>query len=335
MPAVKAAVIHRYGGPEVLRIEERPEPEVHPSDVLIDVAAASLNPLDFKLREGKVKLVLRLDLPQILGCDVAGRVRAVGSAVTRFKVGDEVFARLEKDRMGAFAERVAAHERVVALKPARSSFEEAASLPLAALTSLQALRTSAKLQPQQRVLIHAGAGGVGTLAIQIAKALGLWVATTTSTKNVELVRSLGADEVVDYTKARFVEKLRGLDAVFDTLGAESEIASFEVVKPGGVVVGISGLPDAAFAKQWLPWFVRPALPLLTIRRTLAAKRAKARFEYLFMRADGAELAEIGHWVEAGVVRPILHQTFPFHEVHAAFAELERGRARGKIVLAMR
>ena len=327
---MRALVAERYGGPEVLAIVDRPEPEPGPRDVKIAVKAASLNPLDFKLRDGKVKLVLPLVPPVALGCDVAGVITAVGSEVTTFRAGDEVYARLEKDRMGGLAEHVCAIASVVAKKPARASFEEAAAIPLAALTSLQALREAAALTAGQRVLIHAGAGGVGSLAIQIAKILGLHVTTTTSTKNAGFVRELGADAVVDYTKHEPLPS--DLDAVFDTLGGQSELASLAAVKRGGIVVGVGGLPDGAFAKQWLPAFARPVIWLATGKRRRAAARAGARFVYLFMRPDGAQLAELAGWIDAGRLRPILHRTYPFAEVREAFAELERGRARGKIVV---
>jgi alcohol dehydrogenase len=330
---MKAVVARRYGGVEVLDLAQRPEPEVGPTDVLIAVRAASLNPLDYKIRNGDVKLVLPLRPPIALGCDVSGVVAGVGARVSRFAVGHEVYARLEKMRMGALAERVAADESVVALKPARASFAEAAAVPLAALTSLQALRESAALQPGQRVLIHAGAGGVGTFAIQVAKILGLWVATTTSTKNIELVTSLGADEVIDYTKQRVSDRVRDLDAVFDTLGA-SEVESLSVVKRGGVVVGIGGLPDVRFARESLPWWGTAAIWLATTRRRRAAARAGARFVYLFMRPDGGQLAELASWIDRGQLKPIIHRVYPIAEFRDAFAELERGRARGKIVVTM-
>lgn len=329
---MKAVVAERYGGPEVVAIVERPEPEVGPSDVLIGVRAASLNPLDFKIRDGKAKLAIRVTPPIALGCDVAGVVAAVGSAITRVKVGDEVFARLEKLRMGGLAERVAADEKVVALKPKRSSFEEAASVPLAGLTALQALRDVAGLTIGQRVLVHAGAGGVGSLAIQIAKNLGLWVATTTSTKNVDFVKSLGADEVIDYTKDKVEDRVRDLDAVFDTLGGASELAALGLVKRGGIVVGIGGLPDGEFARTGMPAWSRPVIWLITGKRRRAAAKAGVRFQYLFMTPDGTQLAELARWIDRGTLRPILHKTYPFAEVAEAFAELERGRARGKIVV---
>lgn len=327
---MQALVAQRYGGLDVLAVVDRPEPEVGPRDVLIAVKAASLNPLDAKIRDGKVKLVLPLKPPIALGCDVAGIVERAGDGVTRFRAGDEVFARLEKGRMGGLAERVAASEEVVAAKPAKASFEEAAAIPLAGLTALQALREAAQLTSGQHVLIQAGAGGVGSLAIQIAKILGLQVTTTTSTKNVEFVRQLGADAVVDYTKHEPLPT--GLDAAFDTLGGASELASLAAVKPGGTVVGIGGLPDAAFARARLPAFTRPAIWLMTGKRRRAAARAGATFTYLFMRPDGAELAELAGWIDAGRLRPVLHRTYPLAEVREAFAELERGRARGKIVV---
>ncbi|HVV82508.1 MAG TPA: NADP-dependent oxidoreductase [Kofleriaceae bacterium] len=331
---MKALVIHRHGGPEVMKLEDVPAPVVGPRDVLIDVGAAALNPLDFKVREGKLKLVTPLRFPQVLGCDVAGVVAKVGAEVTRFEVGDPVFARLEKGRMGGLAEQVAADEAVVARRPSSISVGEAASIPLAGLTSLQALRDVAGVTPGQRVLVHAGAGGVGSLAIQIGKHLGAHVLATASTKNLALLRELGADEAVDYTTGDD-RALHDLDVVFDTLGGASELRSLAQVRPGGVVVGVSGLPDGAFARERLPAWIRPGLWAATLRRRLAARRAKASFRFLFMRPDGAELAELAAWIDAGHLRPLVHRTYPFAEVAEAFAELERGRARGKIVVAIR
>ena len=331
---MKALVIHRYGGPDVMVIEERPAPAVGPRDLLIRVRAASLNPLDFKIRQGTpVRFALGLRFPIALGCDVAGTVDQVGAEVTRFRPGDEVFARLEKSRMGGLAELVAADESVAAPRPREASMEEAASIPLAALTSLQALREVAAVQPGQRVLIHAGAGGVGSLAIQIAKKLGAHVTTTCSGRNVELVRSLGADDVIDYTREDVSSRARDLDMVFDTLGA-SEKTSLSLCRPGGIVVGVSGMPDAAFVREWLPAWFRPLVWMATLGRRRAASRAGARFQFLFMRPDGAQLAELASWIDDGTLRPLLHRVYPFAEVRAAFEELEKGRARGKIVVSM-
>jgi NADPH:quinone reductase-like Zn-dependent oxidoreductase len=199
------------------------------------------------------------------------------------------------------------------------------------LTALQALREVAKVQAGQRVLIHAGAGGVGSLAIQIAKHLGAHVLATASTRNLELLTSLGADEAVDYTTGA-AEALRDLDVVFDTLGGDSEKRSLAQVRRGGVVVGVSGMPDLPFARTSMPAFIRPVIWLATAGRRRAARKAGAEFHFLFMRPDGAQLAELGALIDAGVLRPLLHKTYPFAEVHEAFAELERGRARGKIVV---
>ncbi len=329
---MKALVIHRYGGPDVMKVEDRPAPAVGDRDVLIDVRAASLNPVDFKLREGKVKLITDPPRPIGLGCDVAGVVAATGKDVTRVRAGDEVFARLEKSRMGGLAEQVAAHEDVVAIKPRGLSFAEASSIPLAGLTALQALRDVAGVKPGQRVLIHAGAGGVGSLAIQIARRLGAHVLATGSTGNLELIKSLGAHEAVDYTVAGAVEAVRELDVVLDTLGGDSEKRSLAQVRRGGVVVGVAGMPDLPFARTSLPGWVRPVIWLITAGRRRAARKAGAEFRYLFMRPDGSQLAELGAWIDDGTLKPLIHRTYPLTEVGEAFAELERGRARGKIVV---
>lgn len=304
-------------------------PDPGPRDVRIAVRAASLNPIDAKICRGKLKLALRLAPPIALGCDVAGVVDAVGNEVTALKIGDEVYARLEKNRMGGLAEAVLADHSVVARKPAKASFVEAAAIPLAALTALQALREVAAVGRGHRVLIHAGAGGVGTFAIQIAKQLGAKVSTTTSGRNADFVRQLGADEVIDYTRNEPLP--RELDAVFDSLGT-TELASLAAVKPGGVVVGIGGLPDGEFARQWLPAFARPAIWWMTRKRRAAARAHGVRFVYLFMRPDGEQLAELARWFDEGRLRAVIHREYPLAEVREAFAELERGRSRGKIVV---
>lgn len=326
----------RYGGPDVLELGEVPEPTAGPRDVVIDVHAAGLNPLDFKIRLGKLRMITNYRLPLVLGNEVAGVVRSVGAEVRGFAPGDRVFARLEKDRMGGLAERVAADVSVVARMPVNLDFPEAAGLPLAGLTALQALRESAALRHGQRVLIHAGSGGVGSLAIQIAKRLGLWVATTTSGRNAAFVRELGADQVVDYTAADVTEVVRELDAVFDTLGNATEMEALKMLRPGGVTVGISSMPDDPTARRLgVAAPVRLLLALMTTRRRRAYARAGRRYVYLFMRPDGAQLAELAAWVESGALRPIVHKIYPLEEARLAFEELERGRARGKIVVRLR
>jgi NADPH:quinone reductase-like Zn-dependent oxidoreductase len=331
---VRAIVIDRYGKNDVVRLEpDAKAPIVRPRDVLIDVRAASVNPIDFKLRSGKLKVIRRFAFPLTLGCDASGVVREVGPEVTRFKPGDEVFARLDKERMGAFAEQAVADEAIVAKKPSSLDHEHAAALPLVGLTSWQALVDEGGLKKGQKVLIHAGAGGVGTVAIQLAKHVGAHVATTTSTKNVELVRSLGADTVVDYTKEDFAKVLSDYDLVFETLGGEIELKSFGVLKRGGVMVSIAGLPDAKFLKDnGANAFLIFALRLLTRKRTRAASRHGVRFAYLFMRPDGEELAMLGGLADQGKLKPIVDRVFALEETKDALAYVESGRAKGKVVI---
>jgi NADPH:quinone reductase-like Zn-dependent oxidoreductase len=331
MTTMKAAVAIHFGGPGVLELKDVPEPAVGPRDVLVEVRASSLNPVDAKIRAGELKLVLSARPPMILGCDVAGVVKAVGAEVTRFRAGDEVYGRLEKNRMGGLAERVAADESVLALKPKSLGFDEAAALPLVTLTALQALRDVAKLEPGQRVLVHACAGGLGSMAVQIAKIMGLKVVGTASGKNEALARELGADEFIDYTCED--PSARGpVDAVLESVGGDSELASLRACKRGGVVVGVAGLPDLAFARASMPWFAPLGIRWMTRARRAEEKRTGVRYVWMFMRPDAAQLEEIARLVDAGKLRPVVHRTYPLAEVAEAFAELERGRSRGKIVV---
>jgi NADPH:quinone reductase-like Zn-dependent oxidoreductase len=328
---MKAAVAVGFGGPDVLKLDEVAEPVVGPSDVLVEVRAASLNPVDAKIRAGGLKLVLATRPPMILGCDVAGVVKTVGEKVTRFRAGDEVYGRLEKARMGGLAERVAADESVLAPKPRSIGFDDAAALPLVTLTALQCLRDTARLEAGQRVLIHAAAGGLGSVAVQIAKIMGLFVVGTASAKNHAFVRELGADEVIDYTKEDLSARGK-VDAVLESIGGASELASLRACKPGGLVVGVAGLPDLAFARSSMPWFAPALIWVMTRGRRAQAKRTGARYEWLFMRPDSAELDEITRWVDEGRLKAVVHRTYPLADVKEAFAELERGRSRGKIVV---
>jgi alcohol dehydrogenase len=328
---MKAFGIRRYKGP-IERLE-LPRPEPGPDDLLVRVRAASVNPLDFKIQSGGVKVVTPYRMPLILGNDLSGDVEAVGAQVTRFKPGDAVYARLDKDRIGAFAEWALVREPAAALKPVRLDYRQAASLPLAGLTAWQALVDIARLEPGMKVLIHAGSGGVGTLAIQLAKHLGAKVATTASARNHELVRSLGADLVIDYKTTRFEEVARDQDIVFDTQGGETLLRSFDAVKAGGVVVTVGGRPDGTWARGWglslpLVWI----LTLLARPITKRAKRRPARFEYLFMRPSGEELDQISTLVEKGAIRPVLDRTFAFDQTAEAVAYVESGRAVGKVVI---
>lgn len=328
---MKAFAIDRYRGD--LTAREVPGPAPGPGDVVVAIAAASVNPLDFKLRDGEFKAILPYKMPLILGNDLAGTVVAVGDGVQRFKIGDEVFARPGKDRIGTFAERIAVAEGDLALKPASLGMTDAAALPLVALTAWQVLVERAQLKPGQKVLIHAGSGGVGTIAIQLARHLGATVATTVGPDNIELVKSLGADIVVDYRKDDFAKRLSGYDVVLNSLGSAVLEKSLAVLKPGGKLISISGPPDPAFGREiGANAIVRQLLRLLSFRIRRKARRRGVDYSFLFMRADGTQLAEIAKLVDAGAIRPVIDRVFGFDETPAAMARVESGRSRGKVVI---
>lgn len=290
---MKAFTVGRYGDKDAVRAGDVPEPDVGADDVLVQIRAASINPLDRMIRDGEMKTVLPYKVPFVLGNDLAGVVVEVGAAVTRFAVGDEVFARPDKNRIGTFAERIAVHQDDVAIKPATLTMEEAASLPLVALTSWQALVERAHVQPGQKVLVHAGSGGLGTIAVQLAKQLGAYVATTTSTANVDLVKRLGADVVVDYKKQAFETVLHDYDVVLDSLGGETLKKSLDVLRPGGKVISVAGPPDAAFGRELgANPVVRLVMSALSFRTRRAARRRNVTYSFLFMKASGDQLREL-------------------------------------------
>lgn len=333
---MKAFIVDRYGKKGSLRMGEMPEPPLREDDVLVQVHAASVNPLDSKIAAGEFKLILPYPLPLILGNDFAGVVVGVGSGVRRFKPGDEVYARPDADRIGAFAQFIAIREDSLAIKPKNLTMEEAASMPLVGLTAWQALIEKANLKKGQRVLIHAGSGGVGTFAIQLAKHIGASVATTTSTANLDWVKALGADAVIDYTKDDFTTVLRDYDVVLNSLGGEVLEKSLQVLKPGGKLISISGPPDPDFARELgLPWIVRQVVRLLSYRIRKQAKRHRVSYSFLFMKANGGQLREIGRLVESGVIRPVVDRVFPFESTNEAMAYVETGRAKGKVVIKVR
>jgi NADPH:quinone reductase-like Zn-dependent oxidoreductase len=333
---VKAFVVDRYQSNSALRLGEMPEPEVRDRDVLVAIHAASLNQLDAKIRDGEFKLILPYRLPLILGNDVAGVVVRVGSKVRGFKSGDEVYARPHQDRIGTLAELIAMNEADVALKPKNLTMQEAASIPLVGLTAWQVLIERAKLKQGQKVLIHAGSGGVGTFAIQLAKHIGATVATTTSTENVDLVRSLGADVVIDYKKEDFAKLLNGYDVVLNSLGKDTLEKSLRVLKPGGKLVSISGPPDIAFAKDsGFNWFLQQVMGLLSLGIRRKAKRHGISYSFVFMRANGEQLSRITSLIESGVVRQVVDRIFPFHATNEAMAYMASGRAKGKVVINVR
>jgi NADPH:quinone reductase-like Zn-dependent oxidoreductase len=331
---MKAFIVERYRK-DGLRAAELSEPRPGDRDVLVRVHAAGVNPLDAKIRDGDFKLILRYRPPFVLGHDVAGVVVQVGAAVRKFKAGDEVYARPRDHRIGTFAELIAIDQDDVAFKPAALSMVEAAAMPLAGLTAWQALVARANVTAGQKVLIHAGSGGVGTIAIQLAKQLGATVATTTSTANVEWVKELGADLVIDYKQDDFATVLSGYDVVLDPLGGKNLAKSLAVVKPGGLVIGIAGPPDPAFARQIdAPAFLRVAVTVLSRRVRRQAKRLGVRYSFLFMRADGAQLEELTALIDAGHLRPIVDRVFPFDATLDALAYVDQGRAKGKVVVTL-
>ncbi|MFI5966382.1 NADP-dependent oxidoreductase [Streptomyces asoensis] len=332
---MKAFVVEKYGK-DGARAAEVPEPVIGDRDVLVRVSAAGINPLDKLVRNGEFKQFLKYKRPFVLGHDVAGVVTQVGSAVRGFEVGDEVYARPRDLRVGGFAEFIAIDVDDVAPKPASLSLEEAAAVPLVALSAWQVLVERAHVRPGQKVLIHAGAGGLGSTAVQLAKHLGATVATTVNPRNEELVRSLGADVVVDYTKEDFSKVLSGYDLVLDSVGGANLEKSLTVLKPGGLAVSAVGPPDAAFAKQ----IGAPAvmgLVMSTLSRKIR-KRARAlgvRYEFFFMEASGSQLRKLGALYDSGKLRPVIDSTFPFDRTLEAMAYLEQGRTKaGKVVVSM-
>jgi NADPH:quinone reductase-like Zn-dependent oxidoreductase len=333
---MKAFILDRYGTADRVRAGDMPDPELREDAVLVQVHAAGVNLLDSKIRNGEFKLILRYGLPLVLGHDVAGVVIRVGPRVRRFKAGDEVYARPADGRIGAFAEFIAIKEDDVAIKPKALTMEEAASIPLVGLTAWQALIERANLKKGQRVLIHAGSGGVGTFAIQLAKHIGATVATTTSTANVDLVRSLGADVVIDYKKEDFSHVLRDYDVVLNSLDKVTLEKSLRVLKPGGQLISISGPPDAAFARSiGASWVFRMIIGFLSYGIRAKAKRRHAQYSFLFMRADGGQLTKITSLIDDRLIRPVVDRVFPFASTKEAMAYVEAGRAKGKVVVSLK
>jgi NADPH:quinone reductase-like Zn-dependent oxidoreductase len=331
---MKAFVVEKYGK-DGLRAAEVPEPEVGDGDVLVKVSAASVNPLDMMVRNGEFKQLLKYRPPFVLGHDVAGVVTRVGSDVGDFQVGDEVYARPRDLRIGTFAEYIAIDQDDVAPKPDSLTLHEAAAVPLVLLAAWQALVDRAHLKPGQKVLVHAGSGGLGSTVIQLAKHIGATVATTASGENAELVRSLGADLVVDYKKENFAEVLSGYDVVLDSLGGENLEKSLTVLKPGGQAISVTGPPDPGFAKQLgAPKFMGVVMGLLSRKVHKQARKLGVSYSFLFMQANGAQLRELAALYDAGHLRPVMDKTFPFDQTLEALAYAEQGRANGKVVITL-
>ena len=329
---MRAMVIDRYGKVP-MRLTEMSTPAIGEYEVLAEIHAASINPIDFKIRDGKVKMLVKYKMPLILGNDFSGVVAKVGAKVTRFKVGDEIYARPRKSKIGTFAEYIAIHEDDIALKPKNLSFEEAASIPLVGLTTYQALKDILQLQKGQKILIQAGAGGVGTFAIQLAKQMGVTVATTASEAGANLVNSLGADVMINYKSEKFEEILKNYDAVFDTLGGEALLKSFDILKDGGKIVSVSGLPNARFAKEYnLGFFKTLLFSVASHKLSALEKKHNVQYTFLFMKPSGEQLRIIAKLIETGKIKPIIDRVFAFENAQKAMEYAESGRAKGKIIL---
>jgi NADPH:quinone reductase-like Zn-dependent oxidoreductase len=330
---MRALTFTHYGKSSRPDHADVPRPAIGPDELLVRVHAVGLNPIDTMLPKGTFKPVLHFDLPATVGSDVAGVVVEVGSRVTRFKVGDAVFASVFDLGRGTLAEFAAVPERVAALKPARLDFVEAASVPMVGLTSWQALQERAGLRRGQKIFIPAGSGGIGTFAIQLAKHLGAEVATTTSTGNMDLVKGLGADTVVDYTRDDFATALRGYDMVLGTIRGDGIEKSLQILKPNGLIVSLVGPLDAAFARaRRLNLVLRLVFGLMSRKILRRARARNVRYGFLFVRPDGGQLAAIGSIIDAGGIRPVIDKVFPFDQAKQALDYLATGRAKGKVIV---
>lgn len=333
---MKAFILDRYGKSSALRLGEVAEPVMGDTDVLVQIHAAGVNTLDVKIRDGEFKAILPYKPPLVLGHDIAGTVVRIGAKVQRFGIGDAVYARPRNMRIGAYAEQIAVDEADLAIMPSSLSMEEAASIPLVGLTAWQALVEIGKVRKGQKVFIQAGSGGVGTFAIQLAKHLGAWVATTASAANADLVKGLGADIVIDYKTQDFTKILSGYDLVLNSQDTETLGKSIGILKPGGIAISISGPPDPAFAREYgLNPFLGLVLRLISAGIRRKARQAGVRYAFLFMRADGAQLAQISALLDAGIIRPVVDRVFPFAQTNDAIDYVEKGRAKGKVVISIR
>ncbi len=309
---MKAVRIHEYGPVDVLKMEEVPVPAFADDEVLIKIFAASVNPIDWKVREGKLRWRNLHHLPLIPGWDVSGIVESIGKEVKKFKVGDEVYSRPDVARDGGYAEYIAVKESIVALKPKTLNFEEAASIPLVGLTAWEALVTNANIRSGQKVLIHAASGGVGSIAVQIAKSFDCYVIGTTSEKNFDLVRKLGADEVIDYRNQDFTKILKDLDVVLDTVGGQTQLDSLKVLKEGGYIISI----------------INPV-------NEEEVHNHNVRSGYIFVKSNGETLSKLAQLIDSGKIKPVVGEIFKLDEIKQAHELSQSGRAVGKIVIKIR
>jgi alcohol dehydrogenase len=330
---MKAYTIDRYSKRDLLKLNEVGKPFVKPNEVLIEIHSAAINQLDGKIKSGEFKMMLKYKMPLILGHDVAGVVVEVGANVKKIKVGDEVYSRPADYHIGGFAEFIAVEQADVALKPKNISMNEAASLPLVALTVWQAFMEKGRLKKGQNVFIQAGSGGVGTIAIQLAKYFGAKVATTASKGNFELVKDLGADVAIDYRTQDFEKMLTNYDLVLNSQDGKTLEKSLRILRPGGKAVSISGPPDPVFAKEMvMSWLLKIIFALISRKVRRQAEKLGVGYSFLFMKASGQQLSEITKLVEEGVIKPVLDKVYRFEEMNQAFIYATSGRAKGKVVV---
>lgn len=333
---MKSFILNKYGKKEKLQLTETTEPIVNDNDVLVQVCATEVNVLDAKIRNGEFKIFLPYKTPFTLGHDVAGVITKVGSKVNKFKVGDEIYARPSDKRIGTFAEFISIDERDVALKPTNLTMEEASSIPLVGLTAWQALIEKANLKKGQKVFIQAGSGGVGTFAIQLAKYLGATVATTASSTNIEFLKNLGADIVIDYKNEDFETILKDYDLVLNSQDTKTLEKSLRILKPNGKIISISGPPDTDFADEInLPWYLKLVMKMLSLGIKNKAKKLGVNYSFLFMKAEGKQLTEITKLINDGFIKPVIDRIFPFEQTNEALEYVEAGRTKGKVVIKLK
>ncbi|MCI9845778.1 NADP-dependent oxidoreductase [Flavobacterium pectinovorum] len=331
---MKAFIVEKYSKKEKLQFTQVAEPIAKENEVLVQIHAAGVNLLDSMIKQGEFKIFLPYKTPIINGHDMAGTVVKVGPGVTKFKMGDEVYSRVGDYRIGTFAQYIAVNVNDLALKPKNLSMEEAGSIPLVGLTAWQALVEIAKVKKGQKVFIQAGSGGVGTFAIQLAKHLEAYVATTTSTKNIDLVKSLGADLVIDYKTQEFSNLLKDYDVVLHSNREKIVLEqSLGVLKKGGQLISLVGPPTPEYAQEiGLPWYLKLVTKLLSSSARKKAKQLNVSFKFLFMRAEGNQLGEITKLIEAGIIKPVIDKVFPFEQINEALSYVETGRSKGKVVV---
>ena len=331
---MQALMMTKYGDiTSSLAFQNIPKPTISASQLLIEVHASSINPFDYKVLKGEFKAFKKITFPQGIGRDVSGVVAAIGDAVTNFKVGDAVLSRIDEALVGTIAQYVASEAQHTAIKPDQITHQEAASIPLAGLTAWQGLVTIANLKAGEKVLIHAGSGGVGTIAIQLAKHLGAFVATTTSTPNVDLIKKLGADQVIDYKKEDYLQQVNSFDVVFDTLGGEHTLDAFKVVKEGGRVVSLNGEVDDILARELgLNFIIRKILSLKAKKITQAAAKKQAMYRMFMMSSNGAQLADLADLYAQNKIQAVIDRSYGFTDSIDALEYLSKGRAKGKVVI---